>query len=177
MESTVSEGPTALAFQQELDAAQTLMEQERVTAHERPAQAPQTTPKAGTEPVLVLEPEERSFTSSLTAALRANDLGVQTDHTLDEAAVAAGLDRAGLHVLVIDLREDAEETMTWLEPLLGGDRDPPPFTVAVGPGDDIETMSRAIGVGFSDYVPRSAVAARLPKVVKRLVKRAAKKLG
>jgi len=161
---------SAAAFKLELENALALMEQEGAPAAPEPYVVPGLDAGA---PVIVFEADEGLFTRSATAALRANDVHVRT---LDLPADAGQLLQVPeAEVVIIDLRSDVDGILARLEPVLA---DRPkgalPFTVAVGPGDEIELMARAIGLGFSDYVPEAALGSRLPKVTKRLQKRASK---
>jgi serine/threonine protein kinase len=164
---------SAALFARELSAALDLMEHESQPG--LPTVAPAPEPSADAAPaLLLLEPEDRPFASSITALLRAKNLKVRTE--ADLGAATALLQTPGLQVAIIDLRPDPEAAARLLEPALAANQSPPPYLVAVGPGEDIDLMSRAIALGFADYVPENMATSRLPKVIKRLQKKASRKL-
>ena len=167
---------SAAIFAGELKAALELMAQEA----QAPAPSPTTTPTPGAAtsheiPLLLIEPEEGPFASSLTALMRAKGLAVRTESNL--ALASTLMDLPGLQVVIIDLRPDPEAAARLLKPILSALGGPPPYLVAVGPGEDIDLMSNAISLGFSDYVPEGMTTTRLPKVITRLQKKAARAKG
>ena len=162
---------SAAIFAQELKAALELMAQESLNPP-----PPSPSPDKPTSPaasLLLLEPEDRPFASSITALMRAKGMEVRTSS--DFTALSSLMEQPGLQVVIIDLRPDPEAAIKLLEPALAGSSSAPPYLVAVGPGEDIDLMSRAISLGFSDYVPEGMTTTRLPKVITRLQKKAARK--
>ena len=133
--------------------------------------SPSPSPRA-TAPILLLEPEDRPFTATLTALLRAKEFEVWPSS--DFRATATLLSQPGLQVAVIDLRPDPAAVTELLRSLLSAHKRPP-YLVAVGPGEDMDLMSSTISLGFDDYVPENMATSRLPKVLRRLQKKAAKK--
>ncbi len=114
--------------------------------------------------VLSVEPD-RPFTESLTALLRFHGYEVSRTEELDRLASDPDFD-----VAVVDLRDDAEELLTRLEQM----ELPACPLLAVGPDDDVDQMTRALQLGLYLYVPATQVGGRLPRALKKALRRAKK---
>ena len=115
--------------------------------------------------VLSVEPD-RPFTESLTALLRFHGYEVVRTEKLEKLA-KDGLD---VDVVVVDLRDDPEGLLTRLERMAL----PACPLLAVGPDDAVDQMTRALQLGLYLYVPASQVGRRLPKALKKALRRAKK---
>ena len=124
--------------------------------------------------VLVLEPDgdqatDRAFeTDSLIVTLRANDIRTSGPGTL--ADLLSHDEVLAYDAVVVDLRPDPAAALDHLAPHLEGVLAGVPV-VAVGPADTIDVMSRALELGLASYVPSADVVRKLPRLLRRLIRR------
>jgi hypothetical protein len=176
--------PTVATFADELRAAQSIIEgrvQAEPTRRKRPALGdrharadavglPLTPRRAGEgpapdRPLGVVEPGTEQDPGPLATCLREAGFQVRPVNTLGQMRQGSG----ELAAVVLDLGGDPQVRLERLEQL---DTESWPALIGVGPGDDIRTMTRCLELGFADYVPREALATRLPRAARRALRRA-----
>jgi len=124
--------------------------------------------QGGGQRVAVVEPPGE-FADSLTAILRAQ--GYAADR-LDAAADLHVAFPEPPEAVVFDLGTDPLASLSALGPTLDGGRlDGLPVVVA-GPADSHEAMAAALRAGLAAYVPSGNAQARLPKAVRKALRRA-----
>lgn len=123
----------------------------------------------GDAPVVVVEPTPR-VPASITTLLLANGLSPLPVPDLGQSLVAVVRHRPV--AVVLDLVADPEATLAALrdvgtpEGLAGAP------VVAVGDGEDLALMTRALQAGIAHFVPLAARAEKLPAVLDRLQRKA-----
>ncbi|MFT7622778.1 MAG: serine/threonine protein kinase [Myxococcota bacterium] len=110
--------------------------------------------------VLVVEPRADQLDSLTATSISA---GLETKHAPDALSALAALKTFGAELIV--WAAPIEELEAILSQL--GDR---PLLVS-GPDEDFARMARALELGAADYLPASAAAARLPRSVRRILRR------
>ena len=92
--------------------------------------------------------------------------GPGTPEALLAAPVSPGYDG-----VVVDLRPDPGSALVELADQLEDGALAGVPVVALGPADSIESMTRALELGLADYVPAAELADKLPRVLRRLMRR------
>ncbi|MDY0059877.1 MAG: serine/threonine-protein kinase [Myxococcota bacterium] len=117
------------------------------------------------EVVLTVE-QAVEFAGSITALLRAQDFPALSCPSLDELLALPGCADAG--AVVVELGEEPASLLEELARLLAARRLPAIPLIVVGPDDGFPLMARALELGLAGYVPRSVLAAKLPRLLRRL---------
>lgn len=119
-------------------------------------------------PVFVVETAAH-FDDSLTATLRANGFIAQQMPDLARGIMAAQAVNKG--ALIIDIREDPQQILSELAPILRRFDITRTAVMLVGPDDAFEPMKQALAMGATAYIPQSQIVSALPKKLRRFLKR------
>ncbi len=121
---------------------------------------------------VILEPDGRAA-GSLSTLLQANGHLVEVTNRLDDVLLQVrSLDPAAV---VVDLGDDPTGLLQALSGRLSKGRLSGKDVVIVGPEDDMELMTSALNLGLSNYVPKSVVGEKLPKIIARILRRLRRK--
>lgn len=118
--------------------------------------------------LLVVERTAR-FAESITAALRAKGFGVERVPDLD--TLPAQLEALSPDAVIIDLVGDPDNRLNQIAAFFETGVLSTSTVILVGPVDSFGPMSRALELGVADYVPISAITTKLPRTLRRVLKR------
>lgn len=77
----------------------------------------------------------------------------------------------------MDLKDDADQRLERLTGMIDEGILSKSRVVLVGPVDSFAVMSRALELGVADYVPRTSMSSKLPKVMNRVFKKVSARPG
>lgn len=121
---------------------------------------------------LVLEHPEH-YTESLTMHMWSNGFTVKQLESF--TAVKSDIGSLSPAALILDLRSDPEALFGQLKEAMGEGVLGEAAVILVGPDEDMSLMTRSLELGVFDYVPGGSARQKLPKSLRRIARKKARK--
>tara|TARA_B100000609_G_scaffold185468_1_gene169451 strand:+ start:16540 stop:18246 length:1707 start_codon:yes stop_codon:yes gene_type:complete len=125
--------------------------------------------------IIVVEAPDKAHMESIIVGMWSNGFKARPAEDIRNAStLLSGVDASIVRALVLDITPNPEELLQEVvrekEALLKN-----VDFIVVGPDDAFTLMSQSLELGAHDYIPGSEVHQRIPKALKRLIKRQARK--